>query len=257
MNDLDQSLFDSAIEALSRRQDLARAPTFKSPLAFGHVAEPARPFLVAALAHHWSAKAGNFWAVCETERAQARFAAALSTWLPETLVFPHLEIAVVEGAVPDPEVAAERLGVLQRLTSGKSGAVVVVTRRSLDEQVSAPRTLEKATLGLAAGERKDRDQFVQALQEAGYENVPQVSERGQYSVRGGIMDVYSWQQALPVRLEWFDDEIESIREFDLDRQTSVRTLDQCALLLRVPEAETFPLRDYIAKKYVVVSVDAE
>ena len=257
MNELDQSLFESAVEALARGRDLTRVPTAKRPLTFGHVADAARPFLVAALAHHWQAKVGNLWVVCETERVQERFAAELSTWTPETLVFPHLEIAVVEGAVPDPEISAERLGVLQRLTSGRSGAVVVVTRQSLDEQVSAPRTLEKATLSLATGEQKDRDGLVRALNEAGYENVPQVGERGQYSVRGGIMDVYSWQQALPVRLEWFDDEIESIREFDLDRQTSVRTLDRCALMLRVPEAETFPLRDYVGKKDLLVAVDRE
>ncbi len=257
MNELDQSLFDAAVETLSRGHDLARIPTPKRPLAFGHVTESARPFLVAALAHHWRAKIGNVWVVCETERVQERFAAELSTWTPETLVFPHLEIAAVEGAVPDPEISAERLGVLQRLTAGHAGAVVVVTRQSLDEQVSAPRTLEKATLSLASGERRDRDGLVQALDDAGYENVSQVSERGQYSVRGGIMDVYSWQQALPVRLEWFDDEVESIREFDLDRQTSVRALERCSLLLRVPEAETFPLRDYVGSKDVLVAVDGD
>ena len=229
MNDTDQPLFEATLEALSKRHALDRVPSAKRPLVLTHVAEPARPFLVAALADHWRGKAENFWVVCETERAQERFAAELSTWLPDVLVFPHLEIAAVEGAVPDPEVSAERLGVLQRLTSKASGVIVVITRKSLDEQVAAPRTLDKATLGLAVGERADRDGLVRSLTEAGYENVPQVAERGQYAVRGGIMDVYSWQQALPLRLEWFDDEVESIREFDVDRQTSIRPLERCSL----------------------------
>ena len=257
MNDLDQQLFDTALEALSKRHNLDRVPSVKKPLVFEHVTEAARPFLAAALVHRWRGKAENFWMICETERAQERFAAELSTWLPEVLVFPHLEIAAVEGALPDPEVSAERLGVLQRLASGLPGAVVVITRQALDEQVSAPTGLEKATLSLAAGECMDRDELVRSLTAAGYENMPQVAERGQYAVRGGIMDIYSWQQALPVRLEWFDDEVESIREFDLDRQTSIRSLDRCSVLLRVPEAETFALRGYLGKKDLIFSVDAK
>ncbi len=255
MTDQDQELFDTALEALSKRHALARVPSLKRPLVFAHVVESARPFLMAALAHHWKGKAGNLWAVCETERGQERFAAELSTWLPGVLVFPHLEIAAVEGAVPDPEISAERLGVLQRLTSGAAGVVVVITKPALDEQVAVPQMLAKATLDLAAGARADRDELVRSLAAAGYENVPQVADRGQYAVRGGIMDVYSWQQALPVRLEWFDQEIESIREFDLDRQTSVRPLDHCSLLLRVPEGETLALREYLRPKDLVVSVD--
>ena len=257
MNDPDQPLFEATLEALSKRNKLDRIPGVKRPLVLAHVAEPARPFLVAALVSHWRGKAENFWVICETERTQERFAAELSTWLPGVLVFPHLEIAVVEGAVPDPEVSAERLGVLQRLTMKTAGTVVVVTKKALDEQVAAPQVLGKATLSLSTGERADRDGLVRSLTEAGYENVPQIAERGQYAVRGGIMDIYSWQQSLPVRLEWFDDEVESIREFDVDRQTSVRTLDQCSLLLRVPEAETFTLRGYLRSKDVVISVDAE
>ena len=255
MNDLDQSLFDAALDALSKGYDLARLPTLKRPLVLAQVAAPARPFLVAVLAHRWRGKAENFWVVCETERAQERFAAELSTWLPDVLVFPHLEISAVEGAVPDPEVSAERLGVLQRLASKSPGTVVVITGQSLAEQVAAPQTLGKATLSLATGERTDRDELMRSLTGAGYENVPQVAERGQYAVRGGIMDVYSWQQAQPVRLEWFDDEIESIREFDLDRQVSVQTLARCSLLLRVPEAETFALRGYVRPKDLLFSAD--
>ena len=50
------------------------------------------------------------------------------------------------------------------------------------------------------------------------------------------MDIYSWQQVLPARLEWFDDEIESLREFELDQQVSVRVLEHCSVLLGTPEA---------------------
>src|SRR5439155_3716042 len=66
---------------------------------------------------------------------------------------------------------------------------------------------------------------------AGYERVAQVTTRGQFAVRGGIVDLYSWQAPLPVRVEFFGDEIESLREFDIDTQTSVYDLRSVEILL--------------------------
>ena len=75
--------------------------------------------------------------------------------------------------------------------------------------------------GCNAARRAQLEQLVNSLGEAGYERAPQVTTRGQFAVRGGILDIYSWQAQLPIRAEFFGDEIESLREFDLDTQTSV------------------------------------
>ena len=66
--------------------------------------------------------------------------------------------------------------------------------------------------------------LLNAMSSAGYERVVQVTTRGQFAVRGGIVDLYSWQAPLPVRVEFFGDMVESLREFDVDTQTSVRDL---------------------------------
>ena len=212
---------------------------------FEHVATAAQPFLAAALIGQLPPKT-RVWIICETEREQERFHGELTTWLPDALLFPTAEIAMVEGALPDPEVAAERLGVLQKL-SGDDGLAVVVHETSLGEDVYSPKSLDKLTLTLLPSQELDREKLVRRLVVAGYENVPQVSDRGQFSVRGGIMDVYSWQQALPNRLEWSGDELESIREFSLDQQVSVRLLDRCSLLLGEPETTSTKLRNYRKK----------
>ena len=225
-------------------------------VVFGHVATPAQPFLVAVLATHARKPEQQMWVVCKTEREQEQFHAELSNWLPEAQTFPHLEIAAVEGALPDPETTAERLAVVQRLTS-QEGGVIVLTERSLDDQVPAPSTLKKNTLDLKPGSRLDRERLIKQLSEAGYEGVSQVSDRGQYSVRGSVMDLYSWQQVLPTRLEWFDDEIESIREFELDQQISVRALGHCSVLLGAPETTKFTLRSYRKKSDIVITIEDE
>ena len=73
---------------------------------------------------------------------------------------------------------------------------------------------------------------MKTLSDARYERVAQVTTRGQFAVRGGILDLFSWQAQLPVRVEFFDDDIESLREFDIDTQTSVRHLRSVDILLR-------------------------
>src|SRR2546430_15520259 len=75
------------------------------------------------------------------------------------------------------------------------------------------------------------EDLLNRLVTAGYERVAQVTTRGQFAVRGGIVDLYSWQAPLPLRLEFFGDQIESLREFDIDTQTSVRDLGSIDILL--------------------------
>ena len=76
------------------------------------------------------------------------------------------------------------------------------------------------------------ENLLEKLCSAGYERATQVTTRGQFAVRGGIVDLYSWQAPFPVRLEFFGDQIESLREFDIDTQTSVRDLHKIDILSR-------------------------
>lgn len=234
-------------------EKIARVQAGK-PVDFDHVAASAQPFLVALLAAHARQEAQTLWVVCDTERAQEQLHAELTTWMPDAMIFPHLEVSAVEGALPDPETSAERLSVVQRLASQSQGALVVLNLRSFEDIVPAPSALLKSTLEIGKGTRLDRDALVQQLIGAGYESVPQVSDRGQFAVRGGVMDIYSWQQVLPARLEWFDDEVESVREFELDQQVTVRSLESTSVLLGTPDESKYTLRKYRKKSDLVVAV---
>jgi transcription-repair coupling factor (superfamily II helicase) len=251
----EDSLFERIAAVEPIKDKIHRLAARQRGVIFDHVAAQAQPFLAAVLVRHSGSAQGRIWIVCETEREQERFHAELTTWIPEALFFPTAEVAMVEGALPDPEVAAERLSVLQKLGAGE-GLIVVIHQTSLEEDVYSASSLEKLTLHLAPKKEVDRDKLVSQLVAAGYENVPQVSDRGQFAVRGGIMDVYSWQHVLPIRLEWMGDEIESIREFSLDQQVSVRALDRCLLLLGEPEGVRKKLRNYRKKGDFVLAVNA-
>jgi transcription-repair coupling factor (superfamily II helicase) len=222
-----------------------------------HIVEHAQPTVCAAIAR---AAKKRIWFVCQSVRAQEALHNELIHWHPDALFFPELDIAPVEGALPDPETVAERLGVIQKLaaTPAKKAPplILVLTRKALNDEVVDEAELRKLELHLVRGKKVDRDDLLRKLAAAGYEHVAQVTARGQFAIRGGIVDVFSFHHPLPTRLEWFDVELESIRQFDLDAQTSVEQLPSCTLLLGEAETVGKKLQDYIHPGDLTVDVDA-
>src|SRR6266404_4677577 len=101
------------------------------------------------------------------------------------------------------------------------------------------------------------EQLLAKLSGSGYERVAKVTTRGQFAVRGGIVDLYSWQAPLPVRLEFFGDNVESLREFDIDTQTSVRDLRKIDILLGGAGDQSGFVRDYIGKEDLIIEIEPE
>src|SRR5262249_56832228 len=91
------------------------------------------------------------------------------------------------------------------------------------------------TLRLSKGDSLDRELLLEALERCGYERVETVVAVGQWSLRGGIVDIFSPSQTGPIRLEFFGDDIESIRLFDPTTQRSIGTLDELLVLPLPPE----------------------
>jgi transcription-repair coupling factor (superfamily II helicase) len=232
---------------------LARALAGEA-VSFEHVVSAAQPILAALLARQAQA---TVWLVCPDIRAQEMMHNELLQWFSDALFFPEVERVAIEGALPDPESVAERLGIVQRLTAAKGRQIVVLTRASLDTEVPSPAALQQLTFPLHRSMRLDREELLRKLTEAGYEHVAQVSARGQYAVRGGILDVFSFHHALPVRIELFDDEIESLREFDLDTQVSVSHLHLTSLMLGETASERRICRLHELIKEQDLTIDAE
>jgi len=189
------------------------------PVAFSHVTEPAQAFLVAAIAGEIRK---TLWVLCPNVRSQELLYESLLNWLPDALFLPEAEFAAVENILPDPEIAAERLALLNRIQREKGTPVIIATRAALGQAAPDPAALSSAVLALRRGKREPMEPTIEALVAVGYERVAQVTTRGQFAVRGGILDLFSWQAQRPIRAEFLADDIESLREFDVDTQTSVR-----------------------------------
>jgi transcription-repair coupling factor (superfamily II helicase) len=224
------------------------------PVAFSHVTEAAQAFLVAAVANEIPK---TLWVLCPSVRSQESLYETLLNWHPNALFLPEAEIALVENILPDPEIAAERLALLSRVQREKSPHLIVATRAALDQPAPAPAALHAAVLVLRRGKLHPLERTIESLVAAGYERVSQVTTRGQFAVRGGILDLFSWQAPRPIRIEYFGDDIESLREFDVDTQTSIRNLQSVEILLEAAEQHAARVRDYVAADHLRLEIEPE
>ena len=242
------------VDAIRRFPQLLKLLQRKRGASLEHVCEGAQAFAAACVVRHHESR--SCWILCADVRRQEEIFNGLINWQVEALFFPEIELPAVKEAVPDPEITAERLEVLQKVAEGKR-TVIVLTESSLQDRVPGAQSLRKQTLILKRNDRLDRDGFCENLVGSGYFKVPQVTVRGQFAVRGGILDIFSWHHSLPVRIELFGDQIDSIREFELDDQTSIQTLDRCEVLVGENESVSVDLTDYIRKGDILVGIECE
>ncbi len=153
------------------------------------------------------------------------------------------------------ELDAERALCCHRLLGGDSVAVVA-TPAALSAPVLAPQVFRARTFLMTAGEAIERDGLVARLEGAGYERVETVVEVGQWSLRGGIVDVFSPAFNRPVRAEFVGDEVESLRLFDPTSQRSVEPVPAVAVLpLTVTDAAPGTLAAYLQPEILVALED--
>ena len=222
------------------------------PVQFSHAVQPAQAFLVATIADTIDK---TIWVLCPSVHSQELLYESLVTWRRDAVFLPEAEFAAVENILPDPEIVAERLAVFAQLDRGQSSQLIIATRAILDQAAPGHNALQTAIVRLRRGTTEKMERVLERLGEAGYERVAQVTTRGQFAVRGGIVDLYSWQAPLPLRLEFFGDEIESLREFDIDTQTSVQDLNFADILLGTVDDESGTVRDYLAPDHLQIEIE--
>jgi transcription-repair coupling factor (superfamily II helicase) len=132
----------------------------------------------------------------------------------------------------NPTQMLQRSELVSKITgqSGGAPAVVVTYPEALFEKVVKPEVLNKSRIEVKKGEKLDVDFIIQVLVEYGFERADFVYEPGQFSIRGGIVDLFSYGNDLPYRIELFDDEVETIRLFDPLTQLSQRAIAQVSIV---------------------------
>jgi transcription-repair coupling factor (superfamily II helicase) len=158
---------------------------------------------------------------------------------PTVLRLPADDASPYDGISPHAQVLAQRLGALFHLAHGGRVPALVLPLAALARRVLAPEVMRALSLELTVGEEHEPAGLARRLADMGYASSPLVEDLGTFSLRGGILDVFSPLYPRPVRLEFFGDTLESMREFDPETQRTVDSLRG----MRVPPARELLFND--------------
>jgi transcription-repair coupling factor (superfamily II helicase) len=173
---------------------------------------------------------GRFFVIVADSLPEAeRWLADLRALLEENIVALYPPREGFGEAEPHVEVAGERIETLERSQRGEV-RLLVTTARALLERTRMPRALRELRLELRKGDRRRLAELIEHLERIGLERVPMVDDVAQFSVRGGILDVYGFGMADPVRAEFWGDEIVDLRQFDMASQRSTREVEHALVL---------------------------
>lgn len=221
------------------------------------VEAPAHAFVLGLLirARAASHPSRRIWILGGSPRHRDRLAQELRAWQGPAVALPNPPHEEIEVELADPERDAERLTAFQQLLASDPPPVAVLASAdAFSHPAPAPVKFTEAFMRLEVGGMHDPEALEKSLLAAGLEKVAQVHSRQQFARRGGILDIFPVQAPSPLRLEFFDRDLESLREFDLDSQTSVRRLEHAELILK-PPALTARLADWFCEGDFVIALD--
>lgn len=193
-----------------------------------------------ALAQIWRQKKHSLLVVEDDLFHAQRLAADLGNIVADEAihVFPVEEMMAVELATSSPAYRRQRVETLQALTSSKPQIVITATS-GLRRLLPAVDSWKKNQLQFKVGGEVDPQKLAEQLTEMGYQRQKLVGRQGEFAVRGSIIDIFPLDQEDPIRIDLFDTEIDSLRTFDVDKQSSIKNIES---------ARVIPATDFIASQ---------
>ena len=225
------------------------------PQILGTCTPAAKGYLIAAFLEKQAAKApGRVWVFTPHARRRDQLAEEFAFWKRPALVLADPTI-IIEEELTDPDREAERISTLHRIASSPD-TPILLSRASWESPAPPLDSIEKKELTLTIGQEIDRGDLAKWLEDRDYEEQPQIFQRGQFARRGGILDFFPPQLPNPVRVEFFGDEIESLREFSVETQTTTRRLDKIEVSKEAPSLGA-PLSTWMGPNDVIVAIDED
>jgi len=224
--------------------DLQKILKAGRPMTLAGIPAGFLPWLSADLAR---AAKGRAVVIAPDEAAMRALADAAHYFAPEleTLTFPAWDCLPYDRASPSLRSTSERLATLHALQRKASGPQLLVTTvNAALQRTLTPFRVRQLVARLAPGERIDRDRLSALLQANGYGRTETVRDPGEFAVRGGLVDLFPAGEDFALRLDFFGDEIESVRRFDPADQRSIDRIDGFTLL---PASETLLDEDSVKR----------
>ena len=152
-----------------------------------------------------------------------------------------------------------RTEVMSRLTGRrrKEGLLIVTFPDAMAEKVASQNDLEEKTLSIAVGDHISRDEIEKKLTALKFKEVTYVYEPGEFAVRGSLIDIFSFSSEFPYRLDFFGDEIDSIRTFEVENQLSRERIEEASIVPKVTGREQVAITSFLPKNSILVTKDID
>jgi transcription-repair coupling factor (superfamily II helicase) len=214
---------------------LSRILKARETLTLASVPAGFLPWLAADLARaaHGTGSGGRAVIIAADEAAMRALADTVPVFAPEieVLTFPAWDCLPYDRASPALRVMAERLATLEKLQAKRKGPqLLIATANAVTQRVLTPFRIRQLTRRLAEGERIERDRLVTLLTANGYQRTDAVHDAGEFAVRGSIVDLFPAGENDAIRLDFFGDEIETMRRFDPADQRSTGKAESFTLM---------------------------
>jgi transcription-repair coupling factor (superfamily II helicase) len=203
------------------------------------ITEAGRPYVIATLA---SALKQPLLIVVGDELQAGQMVETLKAFManPSDIFFlPDRDALPYERLIGDAVTTQQRLQTLMAMVERERTTIVVCSARVLTQPIIPPQELSTSLFSIEPGQEVDLTLMLEHLYNLGYEPVTEVEEPGQFSHRGGIVDLFPPTFSRPVRIEFFGDEVESLRSFDQETQRSLNPMHSCVI---GPAREALPIR---------------
>ena len=222
------------------------------PVSYDEVWGSSCALLVSALATHFS----HIVIVTSTLKVQDDTLDDFETFLDAKVQrFPAMSLSVNEGVTVDQEYG-DRLRMLKGLVAAECPAVTIASIQALVQPVPSAESIIKFSKTVRAGGTLDVEEFSKWLLENGFHQTTQVELAGEFSVRGGIFDVFAPDWLQPVRIELFDNEIETIRQFEIGSQRSVADLAEIEITVLSPDFnDAVHFADFLPEGTLIIQLE--
>ena len=176
-----------------------------------------------------------------------------------TLFFPSSFRRAMKYGQEDDANRILRTEVMSRLANRrrKEGLMIVTYPDAIAEKVASQNDLEKKTITVSVGDRIERDKIEKRLAELKFKEVSYVYEPGEYAVRGSLIDIFSFSSEYPYRIDFFGDEVESIRTFEVESQLSKERVEEAAIVPKVTGYEAVAITTFLPQSTILVTKDID
>ena len=215
-------------------------------------------FLIDALHSHYK----NIVVLSESDEGARFLFADLNAISPDKkiILFPSTNNKPYDSQqLRDTTLLVQRSEALQEVTDHPK-KIVITSSEAIFEKVAPPSALDEVSIRLIKGDEIDPEKLREQLVEQGYNPVKFVDEPGEFAVRGGIIDVFPFSGEYPLRLEFFGDELDTIREFDADSQRSIAFLNEARIipdLSNLPEKTKADFLSYFGDETLLITSEKQ